>query len=345
MLTQKFRPNKFIDVVGQDLAKELLQAIVKKPENSPKSIILQGDYGLGKTTCSRIFAKALNCRNKTKTGDVCGTCDVCLCDIDKTMYYDEYDSALIGNVENIKELQETFYFDKSLGFKVILFDEFHLASTQAQSTLLKMIEESTDNIFYLFCTTNSDKILPTIQSRSLKIKFNLIPPEQLRLNLERISKEENINISPNSLNLVVDRSKGHARDAVMLLDEFRLLGEDKFGLYLQSSKELYYKLFLASCKRDLESVVKIINTLLNFPLYILKQDYEDCVLDIIKVSLGVKKTDNKFLAFLVSLYKDRIFILLNVLNETKIYDMFTSDKRFQTAMYIIVKEISNQFNK
>lgn len=345
MLTQRFRPSKFSEVIGQDLAKELLQAIVKKPKDSPKSIILQGDFGLGKTTCSRIFAKALNCKNKTKDGDVCCSCDVCLSEIDKTMYYNEYDSALIGNVENIKELQETFYFDKSLGYKVILFDEFHLASVQAQSSLLKMIEESGDNIFYLFCTTNNDKILPTIKSRSLNIKFNLIPPDLLKSNLRSISSNEGIEVSEQSLNLIVDRSKGHARDAIMLLDEFRLLGDEKFNLYLQSSKELYYRLILASCKKDFDLVTKIINRLFNYPLYILKQDYEDTVLEIVKVSFGVKQTDDKYLTFLISLYKDKIFILLDILNETKIYDMFTSDKRFQTAMYIIAKKISNQFNK
>ena len=344
MFTQRFRPSKFSEIIGQDLPKELLRAIVKNPDSSPKSIILQGDYGVGKTSSSKIFAKALNCRRLTKDFDLCGECDVCKSNIENTIYYNEYDSAMIGNVENIKELQNTFYFDKSLGYKVICFDEFHLASVQAQSSLLKLIEDSNDNIFYIFCTTNSDKILSTIQSRSLKLNFNLISTEQLRMSLEQISSNESIDISPESLNLIVERSNGHARDAIMLLDEFKLLGEDKFKDYLQSAKSLYIKLFLVSNQGNFDLVTKIINRLLNFPLYILKQDYEETVLEIIKVGLGVKQTTDKYLTLLLSLYRNRIFILIDILNDNKIYDMFTSDKRFQSAMYIISKKLSNKIN-
>ena len=178
IITQEFRPQTFKEVAGQDLVKELLKAIVKKPESSPKTLILQGEYGTGKTTCARILARALNCQNRTKDGDACGHCDFCKSNIENTIFYEEFDSAMIGNVSDIKDLKDTFYFDKSIGYKVIVLDEAQLMTQQAQSALLKVLEESISGIFFVLCTTHIDKILPTIRSRSLKLRFDLIKEEE-----------------------------------------------------------------------------------------------------------------------------------------------------------------------
>ena len=173
MITQEARPNRFEEVAGQELVKDLLRAIVKNPQSAPKSLILQGEYGTGKTTCARILARALNCPYSSK-GDACGECEFCNTNIENTIYYEEFDSALIGNVSDIKDLRDTFYFDKALGYKVIVLDEAQLMTPQAQSALLKVLEESITNIFFVLCTTHIDKILPTIRSRSLKLRFDLI---------------------------------------------------------------------------------------------------------------------------------------------------------------------------
>lgn len=339
ILTQEFRPQRFSEVAGQDLVKNLLQAIVKNPDKAPKALILQGEYGTGKTTCARILAKALNCKNKTKDGDACGECEFCKSNIENTIYYEEFDSAMIGNVSDIKDLKETFYFDKSLGYKVVVLDEAQLMTSQAQSALLKVLEESLTGIFFVLCTTHIDKILPTIRSRSLKLRFDLVKEEDIKLNLDNIVRTKNIDISDTTLNLIVDRCQGHLRDAHMLLDEYLLLGEEQFKKLVQSSKDLYYALIYYSLKKDLDTIKKIILKLQSFPIYVLKNDYEQIVLDIIKTGLGVQQTNNKLLLSIIEPFKYRIFTLVDILNQKKIYEMFTSDKRFQSAMYIIVSEI------
>ena len=120
MITQEFRPRTFREVTGQKLPKTVLKAICKSPETSPKTIILEGAFGTGKTTCARIFARALNCKHKMKDGDACGKCEECLADISNSIYYEEYDSSVIGNITDINELTETIYLNESLGYKVIV---------------------------------------------------------------------------------------------------------------------------------------------------------------------------------------------------------------------------------
>lgn len=339
MISQEVRPQRFMDVAGQELVIKLLKAIIKKPEEAPRTLILQGEYGTGKTTCARIFARALNCNYKTKDGEACGVCEFCKTNIENTMFYEEFDSAMIGNVNDIKDLKDTFYFDKSLGYKVVVLDEAQLMTPQAQSALLKVLEEANSGIFFVLCTTHIDKILPTIRSRSLKLRFDLIKDEDVKTNLKKILDKKGIEIDDKAVDLITERSRGHMRDAHILLDEYILLGDEEFKKLNQSSQELFYKLILASLRGDLKSIEKIIELLLGFPIYILKSDYEQVVLNIIKVGLGVEKTENKYLAFLVALFKNNIFNLIDVLNNKKIYDMFVSDKRFQAAMYIIVKEL------
>ena len=188
MITQEFRPQTFKEVTGQKLPKTVLKAISKSPAASPKTIILEGAFGTGKTTCARIFARALNCKHQTKDGDACGKCEECLSDISKSIYYEEYDSSVVGNITDIKELKETFYFNESLGYIVIVLDEAHLITPQAQSTLLKLFEESPSGIFFVLCTTNSSKILNTIQSRALTLKFDLLSLEDIEENLKNVVK-------------------------------------------------------------------------------------------------------------------------------------------------------------
>lgn len=337
MICQEFRPQTFNEVAGQNLIKDMLKAVVKNPIIAPKTLILQGEYGTGKTTCARILSKALNCKH-SKNGDACGECEFCKSNIENSMFYEEYDSAMIGNVETIKSLRDTFYFDKTLGYKVIVLDEAQLMTPQAQSALLKVLEDSTSNIFFIMCTTNIDKILPTIRSRSLKLKFDLVSEQDIIQNLINISHQKEVEIDDYTISLIARRSGGHLRDAHILLDQYLLLGKESFLKSLQSSEDLYYKLILNAIRKDINMCDKIILSLLNFPLSQLKQDYEQVVLDIIKNSI-LKNSNNQYLQLLLKFASSRIFQIVDILNDEEIYKMFKSDKIFQSAMYLIVKNI------
>lgn len=124
MLSQEARPQTFREVAGQRLAKELLISIVRKPNESPRSLLLTGEYGTGKTTTSRIFARGLNCPNK-KDYEPCNKsdCPICGQDINSASFYQEYDATIIGNVETIRELRDTFYYNIKGQYKVIVLDE------------------------------------------------------------------------------------------------------------------------------------------------------------------------------------------------------------------------------
>lgn len=248
---------------------------------------------------------------------------------------------MIGNVSDIKDLRDTFYFDKNLGYKVLVLDEAQLMTQQAQSALLKVLEESLSGIFFVLCTTHIDKILPTIRSRSLKLRFDLIKEQDIISNLNNICLQKQKEVDINILKLIANRSTGHLRDAHMLLDQYFLLGDEQFKKLVQSSQDLYYKLIIASLQGNLDAIKKIIEALQCFPMYVLKNDYEQIVLNIIKVGLKVETSDNLYLNAIIKTFNNRLFVLVDILNDKKIYEMFTSDKRFQSAMYMIVSNVSH----
>ena len=340
MITQKFRPITFSQVAGNDTVIRVLKSVIKNPDKAPKVIILHGEYGTGKTTCARILARALNCKHKTKDGDACGECEFCKSHIDDSIFYEEYDSSTVGNVESIKALKDVLYFDKSLGYKVIVLDEGHLMSQTAQSALLKVLETDLSGIFIVICTTHIERLLNTIRSRSLKLEFNLVKENDIILNLQKIASELSLVIPDNILKQIADKSMGHLRDAHMYLDLYTLLSPEDFNTIITSAKELYYKLIIAALKGDMNIVTQIIDRLLSFPLTSLKADYEAVVLEIIKCGMRVEEPENPFLNAILQVFRNNIFNLITKLNNMDIYRMFNTNKQFEAAMFILVKDIT-----
>lgn len=364
MITQQHRPKVFKEVAGHKNIVDTLKCIAKSPENAPRTIILQGEYGTGKTTCARILSRALNCPNAVN-GEPCGDCPVCNADLDICPFYMEFDSAIVGNVETIRDLRDTFYYNSDTGYRVIVLDECHLISKTAQAALLKVFEETRGRIFFVLCTTDAQQLLPTIRSRSLELRFNLIPSVYLKENLKSIAEKENIEIDDDTLDLIVSRSEGHARNAQMLLDRYQLLGS-VFKDSVKSSKDDFAKLFLCSAKSNsykklLQSAVQqedtvkagkiqseidtlrkevsdIIYKLQCNSLVSLKSDYEDTVLDVLKVSLGAKTVDIKELkdfAAYVGQSRDMFLKTYKVLTFDSVLSSFKSDKMFQAAMWVL----------
>lgn len=364
MLSLEQRPRTFEDLAGQDLVKKALLHIVQDPVNAPKTLLLEGSFGCGKTTTARIFARALNCRHRKPNGDACGVCEFCKSEIQDSMFYDEYDSAIVGNVNSIKELRDTFYFGYSEGYKVIVLDEIHLVSRQAMGALLKVFEEPEPNVFFVLCTTDPQKLLPTILSRSFSLRFNTISHEDIVKRLTKIANDRNIEITDeinNNFNLIAERSHGHMRNAMMLLDSMFLLKEDfketvsdstpQFQLLLGLSLS-YKQLVLQQCQKDTSKtreqhmqdvqnkINQVISKLTTFPISNLKQDYENFVLKVTKHTFAKTQEEitDTFLADTIKDFKNS-FELLNILNSETIYSMFRNEVQFQIAMLVLSNKL------
>lgn len=271
MLTTKYRPRTFREIVGQDVNVELLRSVVKNPEGSPKVFIFQGDFGTGKTTSARVLARALNCLEDTEP---CGSCENCAQDPSFSSFCQEFDASDVGTKESIETLREDFFSPVSgVDWRVIILDEFHLASRQAQSALLKTLEDLPPRLFTILCTTNVDKIISTLRSRSVELVFQKAPHAEVKKNLDRISKLEGIEIRPALLDLICHRSRGHIRDSVMLLDVYQSL-EDKRTIlsHLRSSEETLINLLVGVRRGDTPAVTVEIKNSLEVPLDTLKGD-------------------------------------------------------------------------
>lgn len=358
MITQQYRPKTFKEVAGHKNIVDTLKCIAKNPINAPRTIILQGEFGTGKTTCARILARALNCKN-SENGEPCGNCPVCNSDLDLSSFYVEYDSAVVGNVDSIRALRETFYYNSDTGYRVIVLDECHLISKTAQAALLKVFEETKGNIFFILCTTDAQMLLPTIRSRSLELRFNLIPDIYLKENLKNIAEKENIDIDDETLDLIVSRAEGHARNAQMLLDRYQLLGS-VFKESIKTSKDDFAKLILFCIKSNLwkaarlqgntdERIPKLIDSAKNEiskiiyklqcnSLSSLKSDYEDTVLDIMKVAVGSKESNIPEIVEISKYARQSRDIYLKTyrtLTMDSVLNSFKSDKMFQAAMWVL----------
>lgn len=345
MITLDCRPQTFREVSGQNIPKAVLKAMALSPKTSPRTIILEGEYGTGKTSCARIFAKALNCSHKLKDGDACGKCEECMQDSSKSIFYEEYDSSIIGNITDIKELKDTFYFNESLGYKVIVLDEAHLITPQAQSTLLKLLEETPEGVFFVLCTTNSSKILATIRSRALALKFDLLSQKDIVKNLENIAKNYlQIDIDDDIITLIAERSKGHLRDAHMLLEQYRMLGRDQFVNLYRSCTELYKYFILALISKQQKALPGIIENLLRHRLSELKSEYELFVLNIIKQYYDGKASEDNQMNRIIAYYKHKKNNFIDILNDYRNYDMFNSDIRFTSFMWLLADKL-NQLTK
>lgn len=217
-LYRKWRPQRFEDVVGQ-------RAIVTALKNQitanrvGHAYLFTGVRGTGKTTCAKIFAKAVNCLHPVN-GDPCGECEICK-GIDNGSILDvvEMDAASNNGVDDIRDLRdETAYTPSACKYKVYIIDEVHMLSTAAFNALLKTLEEPPAHVIFILATTEIQKVPATILSRCQRYDFTRIGPENIARRVEYIAGEEKLELSPDGAELIARLADGALRDALSILD-------------------------------------------------------------------------------------------------------------------------------
>lgn len=223
-LYRRYRPETFQEVIGQDHVTEPLRAALAANRVN-HAYLFSGPRGCGKTTSARILARALNCA-RAPISDPCGECDSCR-DLARggpgSIDVIEIDAASHGGVDDARDLREKAFFAPVRDrYKVYIIDEAHMVTTQGFNALLKLVEEPPPHLRFIFATTEPDKVLPTIRSRTHHYPFRLIPPRLLSDYLTQLAGEEGVAIEPAALPLVVRAGAGSARDTLSVLDQ--LLG-------------------------------------------------------------------------------------------------------------------------
>jgi len=223
-LYRRYRPETFAEVIGQDHVTEPLRAALASNRVN-HAYLFSGPRGCGKTTSARILARSLNCE-QAPIADPCGECDSCR-DLARggpgSIDVIEIDAASHGGVDDARDLREkAFFAPVKSTYKVYIIDEAHMVTTQGFNALLKLVEEPPPHLRFIFATTEPDKVLPTIRSRTHHYPFRLIPPRLLTSYLSELCEREGVAIEPAALPLVVRAGAGSARDTLSVLDQ--LLG-------------------------------------------------------------------------------------------------------------------------
>lgn len=218
-LYRKWRPRKFADVVGQEAIVTALQNQIAAGRIG-HAYLFTGTRGTGKTTCAKIFAKAVNCLDTTSP-DPCGECAVCK-GIDEGTILDvsEIDAASNNSVDDIRDLRdETAYLPAVCKYKVYIIDEVHMLSASAFNAFLKTLEEPPRHAIFILATTEKHKILPTILSRCQIYDFNRISVEDTVNHLSYVASKEGITAEPEALNVIAMKADGGMRDALSIFDQ------------------------------------------------------------------------------------------------------------------------------
>ena len=229
-LYRQYRPKTFDSVLGQDRVVNVLKNQVKSG-NISHAYLFSGERGTGKTTCAKIFAKAINCLSP-KDGSPCMECENCKAiEEETTIDVVEMDAASNRRIDDIRNLKDNvIYPPNKLKYKVYIIDEAHMITREAFNALLKIMEEPPSHLVFILATTEIEKIPSTILSRVQKYEFNKIDENKIKEQIDYILEDKSITMENEAIRLIIKKANGAMRDALSILDQVLSLEKESYKL-------------------------------------------------------------------------------------------------------------------
>lgn len=266
---RKYRPMTFDAVVGQSALITTLKNAVKSGKLA-HAYLFCGPRGVGKTTCARIFAKAINCLSPTPDGEACNECESCKAFNEQRSYnIFELDAASNNSVENIKSLMDQTRIPPQVGkYKVFIIDEVHMLSTSAFNAFLKTLEEPPAHVIFILATTEKHKILPTIISRCQIYDFERMGTTDIINHLKNVAQQEGITYEDTALSIIAEKADGGMRDALSVFDQAASFcqGNITYDKVLEDLNVLdadnYFKMVDLCLENKVSDVMVLLNSIL-----------------------------------------------------------------------------------
>lgn len=266
---RKYRPMTFDTVVGQSALITTLKNAVKSGKLA-HAYLFCGPRGVGKTTCARIFAKAINCLSPTPEGEACNECESCKAFNEQRSYnIFELDAASNNSVENIKSLMDQTRIPPQVGkYKVFIIDEVHMLSTSAFNAFLKTLEEPPAHVIFILATTEKHKILPTIISRCQIYDFERMATTDIINHLKNVAQQEGITYEDTALSIIAEKADGGMRDALSVFDQAASFcqGNITYDKVLEDLNVLdadnYFKMVDLCLENKVSDVMVLLNSIL-----------------------------------------------------------------------------------
>ena len=266
---RKYRPMSFDSVVGQTALTTTLRNAVKSGKLA-HAYLFCGPRGVGKTTCARIFAKAINCLHPTSEGEACGECESCRAFAEQRSYnIFELDAASNNSVEHIKSLMEQTRIPPQVGrYKVFIIDEVHMLSQAAFNAFLKTLEEPPSHVIFILATTEKHKILPTILSRCQIYDFERMTVENTIAHLKHVAEKEGITYEEEALSVIAEKADGGMRDALSIFDQAASFcqGNITYQKVIEDLNELdvdnYFRLVDLAMDNKVSDIMVLLNSII-----------------------------------------------------------------------------------
>ena len=266
---RKYRPMNFDSVIGQSALTTTLKNAVKSGKLA-HAYLFCGPRGVGKTTCARIFAKAINCEHPREDGESCNDCESCKAFNEGRSYNIlELDAASNNSVENIKALMEQTRIPPQVGrYKVFIIDEVHMLSTAAFNAFLKTLEEPPSHVIFVLATTEKNKILPTILSRCQIYDFERMTVNNTVNHLKMVAEKEGITYEEQALEVIAEKADGGMRDALSIFDQAASFcqGNITYQKVIEDlnvlDTENYFKIVELSLENKVSDIMVLVNSII-----------------------------------------------------------------------------------